>query len=176
MIIGISGSVGTGKSIIAKKLASILNFELLHLNERVIDYKIENDEKLQTFDFDIDNFLDDFEDELKDKKNNNLIIESHFSHFISSKLINLLFIINRDLNSLKLEYEKRNYNKEKIADNLEVESFNLCFYEAEENNYTIIDKNTQIKSEFGNVILIDNNSSLDETVDKILKIIKENMN
>jgi broad-specificity NMP kinase len=65
----------------------------------------------------------------------NLIIESHFAHFINPKFVDLCFVINRGLNDLKNEYEKRKYIQEKKNDNLEVESFNLCFYEAIENGY-----------------------------------------
>lgn len=137
MIIAISGAVGSGKTTIAKELAKRLNWEILHLNELAEEYKIEQIEELETFDFDLDKLLEDLEQKLFILKNQkkNIILEGHFAHFINPELVDFLFIINRDLKELKDEYKKRGYNKQKIADNLEVESFNLCFYEALEEEY-----------------------------------------
>jgi len=105
-------------------------------------FKIEEIKELQTFDFDIDALLLNIEKkiELLNKQKKNVIIESHFAHFIKPELIDYLFIINRDLKELKKEYKIRKYNSQKIKDNLEVESFNLCFYEALENGYEEEDK------------------------------------
>lgn len=66
------------------------------------------------------------------------------------------FIINRNLKELKEEYEKRNYNENKIKDNLEVETLNLCFYEAIENGY-----------EEGQVFSVENNSTMEHLIEKI---------
>jgi adenylate kinase len=167
MIIGISGSVGSGKTTIGKKLSKILNYDFVPLNEKVKEYKIKDVNDLQTFDFDFDKFYEKFEDELKIfiKKNKNTIFEGHFAHFIDKKYVDLLFIISKDLSKLKEEYKKRNYNEKKIKENLEVEALNLCFFEAIENGY----ENEK------NLFLIENNDDLDSTISKILKIVKNNM-
>ena len=61
MIIAISGSVGSGKTTIAKTLSEKLDYKLINLNELAKEYKIEDVQKLQTFDFDLDKLLDDLE-------------------------------------------------------------------------------------------------------------------
>jgi adenylate kinase len=137
VVIAISGSVGSGKTTFSKNLAKELNFDIIHLNDLAKNYKLKDVKELQTFDFDLDNLLDDFEKDLRNKKYKNIIIESHFAHLIHPELVDILFVVNRDLKLLKHEYEIRKYNTQKIQDNLEVESFNLCFYEAEEAGYFV---------------------------------------
>lgn len=159
MIITISGSVGSGKTTIAKTLAQKLNYELIHLNELAEKYKIEDVDKLQTFDFDLDKLLDDIENKLVkyNKEKKDIILEGHFAHFINPELVDFLFVIGRDLEELKKEYEKRGYNEQKIKDNLEAETFNICFYEAIEEGY----------EEENQVFLIPNNGTVDEVIKKI---------
>jgi len=136
-IITISGSVGSGKTTIANVLAKKLDYELIHLNELTQKYKIEDVDSLQTFDFDLDKLLDEIEEKIVEyrQENKDLILEGHFAHFINPELVDILFVIGRDLEALKKEYVARGYNEQKIADNLEAESFNICFYEAIEEGY-----------------------------------------
>lgn len=185
MIIAISGAVGTGKTSITKNLSKKLNYEVLHLNDLAEKYKIEQIEELQTFDFDLDKLLEDLEEKiliLKSEKKN-IILEGHFAHFISPELVDYLFIINRDLKELKEEYKIRGYNQQKILDNLEVESFNLCFYESLEEGYlengTIeigfdgdIEENI-LDEDLGLVFCINNCGTLDDIVSEIEKRIKK---
>lgn len=176
MIIAISGSVGCGKTSLAKKLAKKLNFKLVHLNELAKKFKIEDVENLQTFDFDLDKLLDLVEEDIKfwRKNKENVIIEGHFAHDLNSDLVDKLIIISRPLNLLKEEYEKRGYNLTKINENLEVESFNLCFYESIENGYgeessdlvnLNIKKNSQLK-------LFENDLSFEKLVLDVEKFVK----
>lgn len=158
MIIAISGSVGSGKTTIAKELSEKLNYKLINLNELAKEYKIEDIKELQTFDFDLDKLLDDLELKLKNKEfGSDVVLEGHFAHFINPEFIDKLLIIGRELNHLKNTYSERGYNEQKIADNLEVESFNLCFYEAVDEGYI----------EGKQVFLVENNSILQDCIDKI---------
>jgi len=159
MIIAISGSVGSGKTTIAKELSTRLNYELIQLNDLAKKYKLEEVKELQTFDFDLDKLLGDLELKLKQKKlnNENVILEGHFAHLINPELIDKLIIIGRSLKELKQTYKQRGYNNQKIADNLEVESFNLCFYEALEEGY----------KEEKQVFLINNNETINKAIEKI---------
>ncbi len=158
MIIAISGSVGSGKTTIAKTLSEKLNYKLINLNELAQKYKIEDIKELQTFDFDLDKLLDDLELKLKNKEfGTDVILEGHFAHFINPEHINKLIIIGRDLKQLKQAYIERGYNEQKIKDNLEVESFNLCFYESIDEGY----------KEGKQVFLVENNDTIQDTIDKI---------
>lgn len=164
MIIVISGSVGSGKTSSAKELSRLLKIELIHLNEFAKDYEEGFDEKMQTFDFNLDALLIDIEEKLKEytKQGKSLILEGHFAHFINPDLVDVLFVISRDLKDLKQEYLSRGYLEDKISDNLEVEAFNLCFYEAEEEGY-----------KEGQFFLLDNSLDLEYLVEKMIRKVKK---
>lgn len=166
MIIAISGCVGTGKTSLSNVLAEKLDFEVLHLNEIALKYKIEEVLELQTFDFNLDDAISEIEKIMKEYKgvdSKNLIVESHFSHFINPELVDLLVVINRDLKLLEKEYISRGYNSLKIKENLEAESFNICFYEALEEGYV----------EEEQVFCFDNSKSVDELIVSMLLLINE---
>jgi broad-specificity NMP kinase len=169
MIISISGSVGSGKTSFAKILQQKLNkqkeieftcqkFKIIHLNDWAIDYKMKDVEKLQTFDFDIDKLILKINTYLSQNQSKNFIIEGHFAHFIDPKLVDYLFILNRNLKELETEYQKRKYNIQKRNDNLEVENFNLCFYEGIEEGY----------KEEKQIFCIENNKKLTQLVDEVI--------
>ena len=87
MIIAISGSVGSGKTTIAKTLSEKLDYKLINLNELAKNYKIQDVKELQTFDFNLDKLLEDLELKLKNKEfGKNIILEGHFSHFINPNM------------------------------------------------------------------------------------------
>lgn len=180
VIICISGAVGSGKTTISKDLGRKLDYKIVPLNELASDFKLNNVDSLQTFDFDLDKLLDFVENKIKVQIENgeNVIYEGHFAHFIDPNLVDILFIINRDLKELKKEYVKRGYNEQKIKDNLEVESFNLCFYEAIENGYgeevsKLSDLNKKQNSKNTSIVYsIDNNSNFDSLKEDLLLKIK----
>lgn len=148
MRIAISSSVGCGKTALSKLLKLKLDFffkslslndfsefDLIHLNDFAKRYKICEVKNLQTFDFDLDKLLLDFNLKFLKGDFKYCILESHFSHFFDPKFVDILVIINRDLKDLKLVYKNRGYNKEKQEGNLEVESFDLCYFQALENGF-----------------------------------------
>lgn len=174
MIIAISGSVGSGKTTISQLLTNKLNeiqkkrgefsikqFECVPLNSWAMDFKEKDISELQTFDFNLDKLVFKANSFINENSGRNIVFEGHFAHFINPDLVDFLFVINRDLKELKKEYEKRGYNEQKIKDNLEVESFNLCFYEALEEGF----------EEEKQVFVIDNSLDLDSIVNKIIETI-----
>lgn len=165
MIIAISGSVGSGKTSLARELGlKLKNFEVVHLNEIANEFKIKDVKELQTFDFNIDALIAKINRMIADAPSSkNYIFEGHFAHYINPDLIDFLIVVGRDLKELKKEYEKRGYNSRKIKDNLEVESMNLCFYEGIEEGY----------KEEEQIFLVENNSSFENMVDKVLELIEK---
>lgn len=162
MIIAISGSVGVGKTTITIELSKKLGYEVIHLNEWAKEFMIEDVKELQTFDFNIDTLMHKVNRYISDNLNKNIIFEGHFAHFINPELVDFLFVITRDLEELNVEYKKRKYNEQKIKDNLEVESFNLCFYEGIEEGY----------EEEKQIFVIENSKSLEKVLVEIEYLIK----
>jgi len=71
-------------------------------------------------------------------KNNNIIIDSHLSHYLPKKYVDLCIVIKCDIKELKKRLEKRKYSKIKIRENLDSEIFDICLVEAKENKHKII--------------------------------------
>lgn len=155
MIIAISGSVGVGKTTISNLLSKETDYEVIHLNEIAKKYKIKDIDEIKTFDFDIEKLKSEVE-QLIDGKDN-LILEGHFAHLLDPQKIDLLVVINRDLKYLTKEYDRREYPESKKKDNLEVEAFNLCFYEALEEGF-----------DEGQVISFFNDTEPEDLVSKIV--------
>ena len=128
MIVAISGAVGVGKTTISKILSKKLNFECLHLND--FTEQFENSKR----EFDCDKLCSHLEEKIIEGKKN-YVIESHFSQFLSPEIVDYIFIIHRSIGKLREEYEKRGYNNNKISENIEVECFNVCFFDAIENGF-----------------------------------------
>ena len=161
MIIAISGSVGSGKTTVAQAFSDVVRAECIHLTEVARAFILEEKKDLQTFDFDLDALCEHVERNILNSAKTQ-VVEGHFSHLLSPKYVDCVFVLNRDLKELRLEYEKRGYSKKKIRDNLEVESFNLCFYEALENGF-----------QEGQVFVVENNTCVKDCVDKIVSKLKE---
>jgi len=138
MIIAITGSVGCGKTIITEQILKLRKSEVIYLNDFAKKYYLREDIENQTNEINLEKLVLDIEKIiLKYKKvKKNCIIEGHFSHFISDTLVDFLVILNRPLNELKKEYIKRGYSEKKSKENLEVESFDTCFFEALEEGYS----------------------------------------
>lgn len=125
----ITGTPCVGKTTIAKKLASQLNAELIPLNEFAIKknltlgtdpqkgYQIIDINKLNT--------------QLSQKLNTTkkiTIVEGHLSHLCSNA--DNIIVLRLNPHILKKRLNKRNYNKNKIQENLEAEALNICGTEA----------------------------------------------
>src|SRR3989339_1878438 len=137
MIICISGSVGTGKTTIAKSLAQKLKFKCVDINMLIKKNKIYSgyNKKLETYEVDVkklNKFL-----VLYIKGKDNLILDSHLSHYLNKKFIDYCIICKCDLKELKKRLEKRKYSKEKIRENLDAEIFDICRTEAEQKGHRI---------------------------------------
>lgn len=127
MIVSISGTPGTGKTIVAKKLAKSLNANLINIGELVkkkkVTYKF--DKKRRTRVVDIENLQKAAKKSLvKDKIN---IIEGHLAHLIKADRIIIL-----RLNPIKLRKRllKRGWPKSKVGENVQAEILDEITIEA----------------------------------------------
>lgn len=71
-----------------------------------------------------------------------IIIDSHLSHYLPAKYVDLCIVAKCDLNELKKRLKKRRYGEDKIRENLDAEIFDVCLTEAKENNHKIFVINT----------------------------------
>lgn len=137
MIIICSGVPCTGKTFISKLIAKKYKLKYIDVNKLIKENKLYDsyNKKLKTYEISIKK-LNKFLIKLI-KKEKNLIIDSHLSHYLPKKYVDLCIITKCDLKTLKKRLEKRKYSKEKIRENLDAEIFDVCLNEAERKGYRI---------------------------------------
>ena len=144
----VSGSVASGKTTLAKLLAK--KYHAIHINvsELAKDFKLYSsyNKKLKAYNVNI-NKLNKFLINLIKNSKNNLVLDSHLSHYLPSKYVDLCYITKCDIKILKNRLIKRKYSKEKIRENLDAEILDVCLMEALENKHKvkIIDTTKGIK-------------------------------
>jgi len=134
----VTGSIGSGKTYVSKKLSKIKNYKYIDVNKLITENKLSSsyDKKRKSKIVDVKK-LNRFLINLIKNSKENLIIDSHLSHFLPSKYIDLCIITKCDVRTLKKRLEKRKYGGEKIRENLDVEILDVCLNEARENKHKI---------------------------------------
>ena len=145
MAIIVTGTPGTGKTTIARLIAKKYRLKYIDTNKIIKAHKliIGYDKKKQTNIVDHKKLAKILVEMIK--KNNNLVIDGHLSHYIPKKYVNLCVVTKCDINILKKRLEKRKYSFEKIRENLDCEIFDVIFNEAIELRHNIYVINTSDK-------------------------------
>ncbi|MBU0929993.1 MAG: AAA family ATPase [Nanoarchaeota archaeon] len=136
----VSGSVGSGKTTISKKLVKSLKSDYINITEFVKKNKIgKYNKKYNSYEVDIKKLNTKLIKIIKEHKklNKNLIIDGHLSHFLPRKYVDLGIICKCDIKKLKKRLEKRKYSKNKIRENLDVEIFDIPLIEARKKKHKI---------------------------------------
>ncbi len=97
---------------------------------------------------------------IKNKKNiikkikNGVIIDSHLSHYLPKKYVDLCIITKCSLKVLKNRLKKKKYSESKIRENLDAEIFDICLNEAKENGHKVIimDTTKGIKTQLNSIL------------------------
>ena len=74
----------------------------------------------------------------KEHKPDGIIIESHLSHYLPKRYVDLCIITKCNLKVLEKRLKKRRYNKKKIRENLDCEIFDVCLNEAREIGHKVV--------------------------------------
>ena len=138
MIIAVSGTPGTGKTTLSKKLAKKLNYTYLDVASLIKQNKIAEsyDKKRKCYVVDIKKLNKILIREIK--KYSNLIVDSHLSHYLPKKYVDLCIITECDLKELEKRLKKKKYNKAKVRENLDCEIFDICLNEAKETGHKVL--------------------------------------
>lgn len=117
-MVGITGTPGTGKSAAADELFA-RGFFVTDLKKTVVPYIIEHDEVSDTDDVDVDLWAENF-------PYTDGFLEGSLAHFLSCDKI-IILRCRPDLLAERLR--RRNYSKEKIAENCEAEALDVILCE-----------------------------------------------
>ncbi len=127
MMIGITGTPGTGKTSVTRLLENDPFHQVIHLNELIKEEKLYSE-----VDNERDCVVADMEQvykrvsELQDDFYSVTIIDSHLSHHIA----NIVIVLRTSPAELKERLEKRKYSVDKVRENLEAEALDIILAEA----------------------------------------------
>ena len=157
-VIIVTGTPGTGKTKLSVELAKKLNFNYIDVNKIIKKHNLTEsyDRKRKTKIVDIEKLNKVLIKEInnikkinkkiinknikikKNNKKNGIVIDSHLSHYLPKKYVDLCIVTKCDLKELQKRLKKRKYSKEKIRENLDSEIFDICLNEAKENKHKIL--------------------------------------
>ncbi len=154
-VICVSGTPCTGKTYLSKNLADRLNFLYLDVDKLISQHKLYEgyDKKRQTKIVDVKKLtkflileIKNFQKLNKSKKFPKrkffgIIVDSHLSHYLPRKYVDLVIIAKCNIKELNKRLKKRKYPKSKIQENLQAEIFDVCHEEAlrKKHNAIVID-------------------------------------
>ena len=133
-LLAVTGTPCTGKTTLAKKLSKKLNYEYVDVNKLIEKNKLSSgyDRKRKCKIIDIKKLNNFLVNKIIKKSKKNLVIDSHLSHYLPKKYVDLCIVTKCDLKELNKRLKKRKYNKDKIKENLECEIFDVCLNEAKD--------------------------------------------
>ena len=137
MIIVVTGSSCVGKTKVAMAITEKYDLEYFDVYGFIKKNKIYDkyDRKWNSFLVDVEKLKKALVDVVKNK--DNLVIDSHLSHYLDKKYVDLCVVVKCDIKILKKRLEKRKYSKLKIRENLDAEIFDTCLVEATEKGHNI---------------------------------------
>ena len=138
MIISISGTPGTGKTTLARKLAKTAGYKYLNVGRLIKSKNIAEsyDRKRRCYVVDIKKLNKVLIEKIR--KFPDIIIDSHLSHYLPKEYVNLCIITKCSLKALEGRLKKKRYSKQKIRENLDCEIFDVCLNEAKEAGHKVI--------------------------------------
>lgn len=126
MLVGITGTPGTGKTAVTSLLESRTPYRVIHLNEIIKEEKLysEVDAERDCVVADMD-LVETRVGEIADP-NYITVLDSHLSHHLANSVI----VLRTKPDVLRTRLQKRNYSAEKVQENLEAEALDIILCEA----------------------------------------------
>ncbi len=147
----VTGTPGTGKTALSKKLAKKLNYIHIDVDKLISKHRLHEgyDRKRRTKIVDtrkLNRFLIEYIKKFNEntllsnyeKKYNGIIIDSHISHHFPKKYIDLCIVLKCSIKDLNKRLKRKNFHKQKIQENLQAEIFDVCLNEAKEQKHKVV--------------------------------------
>jgi adenylate kinase len=128
MLIGLTGTPGTGKTSVSKFLEKKRHWKVIHLNEMIKKEHLytETDEERDAVIADMELVRQRLEEIIGGRENEVIILESHLAHYIAD----IVIILRAYPLELKMRRQARGYSEEKIRENIEAEALDVILVEA----------------------------------------------
>lgn len=141
-VIIVTGSVGTGKTTLATRLAKKLNFHYLDANKVIKRYNISEgyDKKRDTNIIDTKKLNIALIKEMINyrKTERGIIIDSHLSHYLPKRHVDFCIVTKCNLKELESRLRNKKYSRDKIRENLDAEIFDVCLSESKEKGHKVL--------------------------------------
>jgi len=122
-VIIVTGTPGTGKTTLANNLSKKLNFHYLDANKIIKEYDISEgyDKKRDTNIIDTKKLNLALIKEINNHKKieNGIIIDSHLSHYLPKRHVDVCIVTKCDLKELENRLRNKKYSKSKIRENMD---------------------------------------------------------
>ncbi|MBN1501997.1 adenylate kinase family protein [Candidatus Woesearchaeota archaeon] len=139
-VIIVTGVPGTGKTTIAKEISKEKNYLYIDVNKLIKKEKlyVGYDKKRACQIVDVNKLCKRLDEVIeKHSKEKGIIIDSHLSHYLSNKKVDLCIVTKCSLKELKRRLKERKYSGQKIRENLDAEIFDTCRIEALEAGHKV---------------------------------------
>ena len=148
VVLVLTGNPGVGKHTVSKKLAEILDYEIVDVNKEAVKVGMHRSDYLsnvwrgqkqsaesvpdsQSLADSIDVDVEKTQKMLKDKISDKSLIVGHLAPFVVSKeLVSKVIVLRKNPYDLIQIYDKRNYSDEKKNDNLGSEILGVIAYDS----------------------------------------------
>ena len=146
MRVAITGTPGTGKTSVVKRLRKVVELVHLDLNSAIKEHHL-----YKGYDRERDSYIADMKKvanyvSVFERKNKNIIIDGHLSHLLPDKLVDMVVVLRCEPLALKKRLKKKKWKKQKIEENSEAELIGIIAYEARENHKKVFEIDTTKKS------------------------------
>ncbi len=144
MLIGLTGTPGTGKTSVSKFLEKARHWKVIHLNDLIKEEHLysEIDKERDAVIADIELVKLRLAEVVSGRENEVVILESHLAHYIA----NIAIVLRLYPSELKIRLKARGYSEEKVRENIEAEALDVILVEASEWCEKVFEINTTGKS------------------------------
>ncbi|MBW2988899.1 adenylate kinase family protein [Candidatus Woesearchaeota archaeon] len=139
----VTGSVGSGKTTLSRRLAKKLKFRHVDVSRIIKEKRLSEgyDKRRKCSIVDIKKLNKALGEKIKEMEKEGekgAIIDSHLSHYLPKRYADICICTKCSLKALEGRLKKRGYDKDKVKENVECEAFDVCLNEAKEAGHKVV--------------------------------------
>lgn len=135
-VIIVTGTPGTGKTTLSKRLAKALSFEYVDVNQVILKDRLRSgyDQKRKVIIVDETKLSRSLTRRIRaaGETTRGMVIDSHLSHHVRPSSVDACLVTVCDLKTLARRLKKKGYSAAKVEENIQAEIFDTCAQEARE--------------------------------------------